>query len=159
MYSLKTRTGEIHKSAPNELPVRPAARAHVSPGCQALPGRQELQERHQRSSARYRVRPFALPMGPVTLTICSILLIGLMAVLYISQQAQAVSANQQLQSMRNEQNQLTRQNQDLTDQIATEQSPAHIAAQATHMGLVPADPAHVQVIKIHNLQPITSDEP
>lgn len=158
MYSLKTRAGEIHKSAPNELPARPAVRAHVSPGRQALPGRQELQERHQRSSAR-RVRPFALPMGPVMLTICSILLIGLMAVLYISQQAQAVSANQQLQSMRNEQNQLTRQNQDLTDQIATEQSPAHIAAQATRMGLVPADPAHVQVIKIHHLQPIANDEP
>ena len=106
------------------------------------------------SSHQKRRKQLFLHMGPVALTICSVLLIGLMAVLYLSQQAQAVSANQQLQSMRNEQNALTRQNQDLTDQIANVKSPAYVADQASKLGLVPADPNKVQIIKIHHLQPL-----
>jgi cell division protein FtsL len=154
MYSLKTRTDEVQTVPRSEPKGKPVARSYVSPGRQG----QAIQRRPVRATRR-QVRPFALPMGPVTLTICSVLLIGLMAVLYLSQQAQAVSANQQLQSMRDEQSRLTRQNQDFTDQIATAQSPVHIAAQATRMGMIQADPAKVQIIKIHNLQPIPDDEP
>jgi cell division protein FtsL len=110
------------------------------------------------SGHQKRRKQLFLHMGPVALTICSVLLIGLMAVLYLSQQAQAVSANQQLQSMRSEQNTLTRQNQDLTDQIANAKSPASIADQASKMGLVPADPNKVQIIKIHHLQPLRKSD-
>lgn len=156
MYSLKTRTDEVQTVPRSEPKGKPVARSYVSPGRQ---GQDQAIQRRPVRATRRQVRPFALPMGPVTLTICSVLLIGLMAVLYLSQQAQAVSANQQLQSMRDEQSQLTRQNQDFTDQIATAQSPAHIAAQATRMGMIQADPAKVQIIKIHNLQPIPDDEP
>ncbi|MBA2285470.1 MAG: hypothetical protein H0W02_08315, partial [Ktedonobacteraceae bacterium] len=43
---------------------------------------------------RRQLHPFFFRMGPVALTISSTLLIGLMAVLYLSQVGQAVAANQ-----------------------------------------------------------------
>jgi cell division protein FtsL len=98
-------------------------------------------------------------MGPVALSITSVVLIALMAVLYLTQQGQAVAANQKLQDMRNQQAQLQRQKQDILDSIAREQSPAYIAEHAKEMGLVPADPKRIRVIKVQNLQPIsTSDQ-
>lgn len=105
-----------------------------------------------------QLRPFLFHMGPVALSITSVLLIALMAVLYLSQQGQAVAANQKLQDMRNQQAQLQRQKQDLLDGIAREQSPAYITEHAKAQGLVPADPKRIRVIKVQNLQPITSSD-
>jgi cell division protein FtsL len=86
-------------------------------------------------------------IGPVTLTICSVLLMSLMAILYLYQQGQAVTTNQQIQTLRNQQTTLQRQNDDLVSTIATEQSPAYVAASAGKMGLEPANPQNVQVAK------------
>ena len=106
-----------------------------------------------------QLRPFLFHMGPVALTITSVLLIALMAVLYLSQQGQAVAANQKLQDMRNQQAQLQREKQDLLDSIAREQSPSYITENAKKLGLVPVDPRNIRVIKVQNLQPIaTSDQ-
>ncbi len=79
---------------------------------------------------RRQLYPFFFSMGPVPLAIISVLLIGLMAVLYLTQLGQAVSANQRIQEMRAEQAVLQRQNQDLVNTIASEQSPGYIATQA-----------------------------
>src|SRR5215831_11280225 len=95
---------------------------------------------------RRQLHPFFFSMGPVTLSIVSVLLIGLMAVLYLSQLGQAVAANQQLQEIRAGQAALERENQDMVDTIAQEQSPAYIAEHAKALGLVPADPKDVKVI-------------
>src|SRR5258707_3986631 len=84
-------------------------------------------------------------IGPVTLSICSVLLMSLMAILYLYQQGQAVTTNQEIQALRNQQTVLQRQNDDLVNQIATEQSPEYIAAFAGKMGLVPANAQNVQV--------------
>jgi len=84
-------------------------------------------------------------IGPVTLTVCSVLLMSLMAILYLYQQGQAVTTNQQVQALRNRQAALQRQNADLVNQIATEQSPGYVAAFAIRMGLVPANAQRVQV--------------
>ncbi len=86
-------------------------------------------------------------IGPVTLSISSVLLMSLLAILYLYQQGQAVTTNQQIQALRNQQVELQRQNADLTNTIAAEQSPAYIAAVATKMGLSPANPASVQVVR------------
>jgi cell division protein FtsL len=67
-----------------------------------------------------------------------------MAVLYLYQQGQAVTTNQQIQALRNKQAILRRQNDDLVDQIATEQSPEYIAAYAIKIGLEP--------VSVHNVQ-------
>jgi cell division protein FtsL len=101
---------------------------------------------------RRQLYPFFFSMGPVALSICSVLLIGLMAVLYLTQVGQAVSANQQIQDYHNQQAALQRQNQDLAVTIAQEQSPAYIAAKAQAMGLVPEDPKLVRVIVVKHLE-------
>jgi len=103
---------------------------------------------------RRRLNPFFFQMGPVALCITSVLLIALMAVLYLSQLGQAVAANQQLQDIHAQQVALQRQNQDLMDAIAQEQSPAYIADNARKLGLVPAEPKLVQVVVVPNIQPI-----
>lgn len=91
-------------------------------------------------------------IGPVALCLCSVLLISLMAILYLSQLGQAVTTNQQIQDLRAQQAELQRQNNDLVNAIAQEQSPAYIAAQARKMGLAPADPQHVRVIVVPGTQ-------
>jgi len=106
---------------------------------------------------RRQLYPFFFSMGPVALSICSVLLIGLMAVLYLTQVGQAVSANQQIQDYHNQQAALQRQNQDLVVTIAQEQSPAYIAAKAQAMGLVPEDPKLVQVIVVKHLEQMLED--
>ncbi|HEU0000536.1 MAG TPA: hypothetical protein VFQ36_06540 [Ktedonobacteraceae bacterium] len=105
---------------------------------------------------RRQLHPFFFRMGPVGLCICSVLLISLMAVLYLSQLGQAVTANQQIQTLHRQQATLAREDQDLVQQIAQEQSPVYIAAHAKAMGLIPADPKTVIVLVISHLKPIPS---
>jgi len=107
---------------------------------------------------RRQLHPFFFRMGPVALSISSVLLIGLMALLYLTQLDQAVAANQKLQDLHKQQITLQRQNQDLTNVIAQEQSPAYIAEYARTHGLVPADPTTVQVLVIPQLKPILTDD-
>ncbi|HEV7235021.1 MAG TPA: septum formation initiator family protein [Ktedonobacteraceae bacterium] len=108
---------------------------------------------------RRQLYPFLFSMGPVALCICSVFLIGLMAVLYLSQLGQAVSANQQLQDLHTEQATLQRQNQDLVNTIAQEQSPDYIATKAKAMGLVQPDPKTVQVLIVKRLELIQENDP
>jgi cell division protein FtsL len=102
---------------------------------------------------RYQQHPVFLNMGPVAVCVASVLLIGLMAILYLSQVGQAVDANRRLEQIRHEQSSLTRQNQDLTEQLAEAQSPAYIARHAQQQGLQPADPKNVHPVVVENLQP------
>jgi len=103
---------------------------------------------------RRQLYPFFFAMGPVALSITSVLLIGLMAVLYLSQVGQAVTENQQLQDAHAQQILIERQNQDLAYMLSQERSPAYIIEHAKRLGLVPADDKHVQVLAVQNLTPI-----
>ncbi|GCE14407.1 hypothetical protein [Tengunoibacter tsumagoiensis] len=103
---------------------------------------------------RSRFRPLSVQMGPVPLCITSVVLMGMMAVLYLSQLGQAFAANQHLQDLRSQQSVLARQNQDLQDILAQEQSPGFIEAQAVKLGLIPADPQQRWIVPVHNLQPL-----
>lgn len=107
---------------------------------------------------RRQLHPFFFSMSPVALTISSVLLIGLMTLLYLGQLAQTVNTNQQLQSLHTQQATLQRQNQDLVHTIAQEQSPSYIAVHAKALGLVPADPKIVQVLVVKHLDPIPKDD-
>jgi cell division protein FtsL len=95
---------------------------------------------------RRRLSPFFLRIGPVALCLCSVLLISLMAILYLSQLGRAVTINQQIQDLRTQQTELQRQNQDLVNTVGQEQSPAYIIAQAKKRGLIPANAQDVQVV-------------
>jgi cell division protein FtsL len=112
----------------------------------------------QRFSGAFRKRPQQRPLflniGPIQLCVTSVVLIGLMAVLYLSQVGQAVDTNRQLEQINQQQSSLTRQNQDLAEQLAEEQSPGYIAKHAQQQGLQPADPKNIHTVVIPNLQPI-----
>lgn len=113
------------------------------------PGLRQRRARGSTGQARLASSHRRLPLlfsriGPVTLSICSVLLISLMAVLYLYQQGQAVTTNQQIQALRNQQAALQRQNNDLVNTIATEQSPDYVSAFAKKLGLAPANPQNVQ---------------
>src|ERR1700736_5298881 len=121
MYSLIDRAG-----APDAVPPKPILAA----------------------KRRRQLHPFLFRMGPVALSICSVLLIGLMATLYLTQLGEAVTANSRLQDLHRQQAVLQRENQDLVNSIAQEQSPAFFAEHAKSQGLVPADPKTVQIIVV-----------
>ncbi|HEX4206613.1 MAG TPA: septum formation initiator family protein [Ktedonobacteraceae bacterium] len=108
---------------------------------------------------RRQLYPLFFHMGPVALCITSVCLIGLMAVLYLSQVGRAEAANQQIQDIHAQQANLQRQNQDLMYQIARERSPEYIAEQAQKQGLVPADPEQIQTLAVPNLRPIPKNDP
>ena len=107
-------------------------------------------------AARRRRQFFS--MGPISLSITSVLLIGLMAVFYLSQVNQAVAANQQLQDITAQQTTLERQNQDLVAIIASEQSPEYIATNAHKLGLVLLDQKTIQVLIVKHLLPFIDDK-
>jgi len=130
--------------------------ASVSPKGVASPkARSEASLLAQR---RRHMHPSFLRMGPATLCITCVLLVGFMAVLYLSQVGQVVAANHQLQDIRSEQAALERQNQDLVDTLTREQSPAYIAEQAQKMGLGPVvpplgvNPKNLWVVQVSHLQ-------
>ncbi len=118
-------------------------------------GDQETPEQPiQAAKRRRQLHPFLFRIGPVALSICSVLLIGLMAVLYLSQLSQAVTANRQIQQFHNQQAMLQRENQDLLYTIAREESPAYIAEHAKSLGLVPADSKSVTIVVVPHLLPM-----
>jgi len=118
---------------------------------EAVPARSILAAKQRR-----QLHPFFFSMGPVALSISSVLLVGLMAVLYLTQLGQAVAANQKLQDMRTQQAALQRQNQDLVNIIAEEQSPGYIAGHAQAQGLIPADPRLVQLLVVKRLERLSN---
>jgi cell division protein FtsL len=75
-----------------------------------------------------------------------------MAIVYLAQLGQAVATNQQIQDLRSQQVVLQRENNDLVNSIAQEQSPASIAARARKMGLLPSSAQGVQIIVIQGTQ-------
>ena len=113
-----------------------------------------LEQPIQAAKRRRQLHPFLFRIGPVALSICSVLLIGLMAVLYLSQLGQAVTANQQIQQFQNQQAVLQRENQDLLYTIAREETPGYIAEHAKSLGLVPADSKSVIIGVVPHLLPI-----
>ena len=102
---------------------------------------------------RRQLHPFFFRIGPVALSICSVLLIGLMAVLYLSQLGQAVTANEQIQQFHRQQAILQRENQELLNTIAQEESPIYIVNHAKSRGMIPADPTAVIILVVPHLQP------
>lgn len=119
------------------------------PGGQGMPEQPILAAKRRR-----QLHPFFFRIGPVALSICSMLLIGLMAVLYLSQLGQAVTANQQIQQFHRQQTMLQRENQDLLSTIAHEESPGYIVGRAKSLGLVPADSKEVIVVVVPHLLPM-----
>ena len=77
-----------------------------------------------------------------------------MAVLYLSQLGQAVTANQQIQEYQRQQTTLQREDQDLLYAIAHEESPGYIADHAKSLGVIPADSNAVIIVVVPHLLPV-----
>lgn len=108
---------------------------------------------------RRQLPSFVFRMGPVTLCMCSVLLMSFMAILYVSQLGQAVTTNQQIQDLHAQQAALQRQNSDLVNTVSQEQSPAYIAAHAAAMGLVPVAQQNTQVVAVASANGGQSNQP
>ena len=117
-------------------------------------GQEMLKQPILAAKRRRQLHPFFFRIGPVALSICSVLLIGLMAVLYLSQLGQAVTANQQIQQLQRQQSILQRENQDLLYTIAQEQLPGYVAGHAKSLGLAPTDSNAVIIVVVPHLLPI-----
>ncbi len=107
---------------------------------------------------RRQLSPFFFRMGPVALSITSVLLIGLLAILYLSQVGQAVAENQSLQQTLAQQASIKRQEQDVVYTLSQEQSPTYIAEHARALGLIPVDPKTVSVVIVPTLKPLPSHD-
>ena len=119
------------------------------------PGGQEMPKQPILAAKRRRqLHPFFFRIGPVALSICSVLLVGLMAVLYLSQLGPAATANRQIQQFQRQQTILQRENQDLLYTVAQEESPIFIAEHAKSLGLVPAESKAVTILVVPHLLPI-----
>ncbi len=117
-------------AAVNSYPVAQGATARALPG--ALPGTGPARRSRTplslvRSAPRKRRAPFVV--------LCfGLLAIALMAVLVLN--ISVSSAQYQLVQLRSEQTTLTKQNQDLTQQVQNFDAPQNLAAKATELGMV-----------------------
>ena len=76
--------------------------------------------------------------------------IGLLALFYLSQVAAVTATHQTLLQEQARQSDLRRQDADLRAQLGALQSPAYIEQRARALGMVPANPASVVWITLHN---------
>jgi hypothetical protein len=84
--------------------------------------------------------PLQTLLQPRSVLLASMVIIGLLALLYLHMASEVTLANNQLQSQRAEQLQLVRQDQQLHLQLGQATSPAYIAHAAQAMGLSPSQP-------------------
>jgi cell division protein FtsB len=95
-----------------------------------------------------RLSPLLVRMGPVTLTLSCLALIGLMAMVYLGQVGAATAANAQLLDLQARHAQMVRRDQALHQRLGEDQSPAYIDRRARELGLQPAPPGTIKVIAV-----------
>ena len=77
---------------------------------------------------------------------------------FLAKALSLVTANQHIQDLHQRQATLQRENQDLVNTIAQEESPTYIIVHARAMGLVPANPEAVQILVVKHLRTIPRDD-
>jgi hypothetical protein len=99
--------------------------------------------------ARYeRLLPFRLRLGPVTITLLCLALVGLLALVYLGQVAAVAAENQRLQALQAQQDMLRREDEAAHARLGAAQNPEYIRRRAGELGLVPAPPESAQVIVV-----------
>jgi hypothetical protein len=104
--------------------------------------------------ARYeRLLPFRLRLGPVTVSLICLVVVGLLALAYLGQVASVSRANQRLQALQAQQDLLRREDEAAHARLGAAQNPEFIRKRAGELGLVPAPPENVQVIVLPTSTP------
>lgn len=99
--------------------------------------------------ARYeQLLPFRLRLGPVTITLLCLALVGALALAYLGQVAAVAGENQRLQTLQAQQDMLRREDEAAHARLGVAQNPEYIRRRAAELGLVPAPPDSVQVIVV-----------
>ena len=78
------------------------------------------------------------------------IVVGLLALLYLNQIATVTSAHDTLLQEQTQQTELRRQDAELHAQLGQAQNPAYVERRARALGMVPANPASVVWITIHD---------
>jgi len=78
------------------------------------------------------------------------IVVGLLALLYLNQMATVTSAHDTLLQEQTQQTELRRQDAQLHAQLGQAQNPAYVVRRARALGMVPANPASVVWITIHD---------
>lgn len=95
-----------------------------------------------------RVRFDRQPQALMLLELAAV--IGLLALLYLSQVATLTATHQTLLREQARQTELRRQDADLHAELGQLQSPAYVEQRARALGMVPANPASVVWIALHD---------
>ena len=96
----------------------------------------------------WRVRALAALRSPLALALFGVLMIGLLAVLYLSELAGVAAANDRLRVLSGEQTSLARQDALLREQLGEVTSPTYVDRRARALGLAPAPPDSALIIAV-----------
>ena len=95
------------------------------------------------------------PVGPVAVRLGLVLsLIGLLAGLYLAQAGEIATTGRHIEALRQQRDELQRENAELLDQIAVEGSILRLQERATKLGFVPA--TQVEYLKVTAIPPDTA---
>src|SRR5262245_7198906 len=108
----------------------------------------EVQMDTSETIAGWRQRLLDTLRRPLGLTLFSVCLIGLLALLYLNQVAGVTAANSELQRLQLEQTRLDRQEALLREQLGALTSPDYIERRARDLGLRPGPTSGVDVITV-----------
>jgi cell division protein FtsB len=110
----------------------------------------ELPEDGINSASTWQERIHAALLRPLAPALFGIVLVGLLALLYLSEVAGVEAANTQLRALRDQQARLDRQEAQLRAQLGVVTSPAYIEQRARALGLVPASGAPIFIVRVPN---------
>ncbi len=102
----------------------------------------------RRGAQAMRARIMRQPQPLLLLEFAAV--VGLLALLYLSQVAALTSTRQTLLQEQTRQTTLRRQDAELHAQLGQFQNPAYVEQRARALGMVPADPAAVVWITLHD---------
>jgi hypothetical protein len=95
------------------------------------------------------------PVGPVVVRLGLILaLVGLLAALYLAQASEIATTGRHIESLRQQCDELQRENAELLDQVAIEGSLPRLQERATRLGFVPA--AQAEYLQVTAVPPDTA---
>src|SRR5258708_5689414 len=110
----------------------------------------ELQDDGLEPAPTWPERIRAALLRPLAPALFGIVLVGLLALLYLSEVAGVEAANTQLRTLRDQQARLERQEAQLRAQLGVVTSPAYIEQRARALGLVPASGAPIFIVRVPN---------
>jgi cell division protein FtsB len=110
----------------------------------------DLEEDELDTAPSWQQRMRATLRRPLALVLFGVALVGLLALLYLSEVAGVEATNAQLRAQQDQQARLERQEAQLRERLGVVTSPAYIEQRARALGLVPASGAPIFIVRMPN---------